>query len=59
MMIDIAERKYTEKCKTCGNEKESTFWDYCPFCGDSFPESCSNRRRRKINKMEVDTNGKI
>jgi Zn finger protein HypA/HybF involved in hydrogenase expression len=47
MMIDIAERKVVEKCNTCGNEKESKFWDYCPFCGDSFPESHSNRRRRK------------
>jgi len=38
MMIDIAKREYKEKCKTCGNQREGLDWDYCPFCGEPFPE---------------------
>ena len=36
------------KCKTCGNEKEDNFWEYCPFCGAPF-QYHSNLRRRKTS----------
>jgi uncharacterized membrane protein YvbJ len=26
------------KCKKCGNKKEDNFWEYCPYCGEPYPE---------------------